>query len=107
VTGNQPLLQQALMRLPWAQAPATRRRGTGHGRTESRWIKVIDLDGTDAHALFPHAPRAVKVIRRRRLLTALRPPTERAHALLGNWGRSTESPSARGASAPSLPPLSS
>src|SRR3954447_13104976 len=48
VKGNQPLLRQRLMRLPWAQAPGTRRRGTGHGRTESRSIKVIDLDGTDA-----------------------------------------------------------
>src|SRR5215217_8250997 len=33
VKGNQPLLRQELMRLPWAQAPGTRRRGTGHGRT--------------------------------------------------------------------------
>src|SRR3954462_9145357 len=35
VTGNQPLLRQALMRLPWAHAPGCRRRGRGHGRTES------------------------------------------------------------------------
>jgi hypothetical protein len=57
VKGNQPLLRRELMRLPWAQAPGTRRRGTGHGRTESRSIKVIDLDGTDAQTLFPHARR--------------------------------------------------
>jgi predicted transposase YbfD/YdcC len=67
VTGTQPLLRQALMCLPWAQAPGTRRRGTGHGRTESRSIKVIDLDGTDAQALFPGARRAIKVVRRRRV----------------------------------------
>src|SRR3954471_17156361 len=66
VKGNQPLLRQALMRLPWAQAPGCRRRGSGHGRTESRSIKVIDLDGTPAQALFPHARRAIKVVRRRR-----------------------------------------
>jgi predicted transposase YbfD/YdcC len=67
VKGNQPLLRQALMRLPWAQAPGTRRRGTGHGRTESRSIKVIDLDGTPAQDPFPHARRAIKVVRRRRV----------------------------------------
>src|SRR3954452_3842484 len=66
VKGNQPLLRQALMRLPWAQAPGCRRRGRGHGRTESRSIKVIDLDGTPAQTLFPHAHRAIKVVRRRR-----------------------------------------
>ncbi|HSU00871.1 MAG TPA: ISAs1 family transposase [Geodermatophilus sp.] len=67
VKGNQPMLRQELMRLPWAQAPGTRRRGTGHGRIESRSIKVIDLDGTDAQALFPGARRAIKVVRRRRI----------------------------------------
>src|SRR4051794_8829637 len=67
VKGNQPLLREELRRLPWAQAPDTRRRGTGHGRTESRSIKVIDLDGSRAPALFPHARRAIKVVRRRRV----------------------------------------
>jgi predicted transposase YbfD/YdcC len=67
VKGNQPLLRQALTRLPWAQAPGTRRRGTGHGRTEHRSINVIDLDGTPAQHLFPHARRAIKVVRRRRV----------------------------------------
>ena len=36
VKGNQPLLRAALRRLPWAHAPGTRRRGSGHGRRESR-----------------------------------------------------------------------
>src|SRR3954452_24204811 len=96
VKGNQPLLRQRLMRLPWAQAPGTRRRGTGHGRTESRSIKVIDLDGTDAHALFPGARRAIKVVRRRRV-GARKPSVEIVYAvtsldhrgadcrLLGDW----------------------
>jgi predicted transposase YbfD/YdcC len=66
VKGNQPLLRQALRGLPWAHAPGLRRRGTGHGRAESRSIKVIDLDGTHTQALFPHARRAIKVVRRRR-----------------------------------------
>src|SRR3954467_7076090 len=63
VKGNQPLLRQALMRLPWAQAPGCRRRGSGHGRTESRSIKVIDLAGSPEARLFPHGARAIKVAR--------------------------------------------
>ena len=46
--------------------PGQRRRQTAHGRTESRSIKVVDLDDTPAAALFPHATRAIKVVRRRR-----------------------------------------
>jgi predicted transposase YbfD/YdcC len=80
VKGSQPLLRQALLRLPWAHAPGTRRRGAGHGRTESRSIKVIDLDGTDARALFPHARRAIKVVRRRRVAD-LRPSVEIVYAV--------------------------
>jgi predicted transposase YbfD/YdcC len=80
VKSNQPLLRQALIRLPWAKAPGTRRRGRGHGRTESRSIKVIDLDGTDAHGLFPHARRAIKVVRRRRI-GARRPSVEIVYAI--------------------------
>lgn len=34
VKGNRPLLRQALLRLPSAHAPGTRRRRTEHGRTE-------------------------------------------------------------------------
>jgi predicted transposase YbfD/YdcC len=65
VKANQPTLRQALRRLPWAAAPGWRRRGRGHGRTESRSIKVIDLDGTGIAQLFPAARRAIKVVRRR------------------------------------------
>jgi predicted transposase YbfD/YdcC len=80
VKGNQRLLRRALLRLPWAHAPGTRRRGAGHGRTESRSIKVIDLDGTDARALFPHARRAIKVVRRRRVADR-RPSVEIVYAV--------------------------
>jgi predicted transposase YbfD/YdcC len=80
VKSNQPLLRQALMRLPWAQAPGTRRRGRGHGRSESRSIKVIDLDGTAAHGLFPHGRRAIKVVRRRRI-GGRRPSIEIVYAI--------------------------
>src|SRR4051794_13047348 len=54
VKGNQPLPRQALLRLPWAHAPGTRRRGTGHGRTHSPAIKVIALARTPAQGPFPH-----------------------------------------------------
>lgn len=65
VKGNQPTLRTALRRLPWAQAPGSRRRDRSHGRQESRSIKVIDLDGTGIEELFPGARRAIKVVRRR------------------------------------------
>jgi predicted transposase YbfD/YdcC len=65
VKANQPTLRQALRRLPWAAAPGARRRGRGHGRTESRSVKVIDLEGTGVDELFPGARRAIKVVRRR------------------------------------------
>src|SRR3954447_8660500 len=80
VKNNQPLLRQELRRLPWAQAPGTRRHATRHGRTESRSIKVIDLDGTAARGLFPHARRAIKVVRRRRI-GARRPSVEVVYAI--------------------------
>ncbi len=66
VKSNQPTLRRALARLPWAQVSGLRDRHVGHGRAESRSIKVIDLDGTPEAGLFPHGARAIKVVRRRR-----------------------------------------
>jgi predicted transposase YbfD/YdcC len=66
VKNNQPALRRALAALPWGQVPGSRRRQLGHGRIESRSIKVVDLDGHRAQALFPHAARAIKVVRSRR-----------------------------------------
>jgi len=45
VKGNQSTLRTALARLPWASAPGLRERNVGHGRIESRSIKVIELHG--------------------------------------------------------------
>ena len=42
VKGNQPTLRRAPARLPWGHAPGLRERNAGHGRIESRSIKVID-----------------------------------------------------------------
>ena len=73
VKANQPTLRRAPAALPWAQVDGERRRDRGHGRTESRSIKVLDLDAHPAQALFPHAARAIKVVRsRRRTATAAR-----------------------------------
>jgi hypothetical protein len=67
--GNQKTLHARLEALPWAQVPeAARVRSVGHGRTESRTIRVIDLAGSsDGHGeFFPDAAQALKIIRRRR-----------------------------------------
>lgn len=81
VKANQPTLRRALAALPWAQAPRSRRREAAHGRTESRSIKVIDLDGDPAAALFPHAARAIKVVRRRREQRTGKTSTETVYAI--------------------------
>jgi predicted transposase YbfD/YdcC len=66
VKANQPTLRRAVAALPWGQVSGSRHRQAGHGRTESRSIKVLDLDGHPLQALFPHVQRAIKVVRRRR-----------------------------------------
>jgi predicted transposase YbfD/YdcC len=81
VKANQPTLRRALAALPWAQVSGSRRRQAGHGRAESRSVKVIDLDGHPAAALFPHAARAIKVVRRRREQRSGRTSTEIVYAV--------------------------
>ncbi len=81
VKGNQPTLRRALARLPWAQLPGRRDRAVGHGRTESRSIKVLDLDGTPEAGLFPHGARAIKVVRRRRCAGQAKPSVETVYAI--------------------------
>jgi predicted transposase YbfD/YdcC len=66
VKSNQPTLRRTLAALPWAEVEGSRRRDRGHGRIESRSIKVLDLDAHPVRALFPHATRAIKVVRSRR-----------------------------------------
>jgi predicted transposase YbfD/YdcC len=77
---NQPALRHTLVLLPWACAPGRLARHRGHGRAESRSVKVIDLDGGPAHRLFPHAARAIKVVRRRRR-RGHRPSIETVYAI--------------------------
>jgi predicted transposase YbfD/YdcC len=81
VKGNQPKLRRALARLPWVQAPGQRECTVGHGRTESRSIKVIDLAGTPEAGLFPHGARAIKVVRRRHRPGQAKPSVETVYAI--------------------------
>ena len=69
IKGNQKTLYTRLKALPWAQVPeAARVRSVGHGRIETRTIRVVDLTGSsDGHGeFFPHARQALKIVRRRR-----------------------------------------
>jgi uncharacterized metal-binding protein len=69
IKGNQKTLHARLKALPWRDVPeAGRVRSVGHGRVETRTIRVIDLEGSsDGHGeFFPDAAQAIKIVRRRR-----------------------------------------
>ena len=69
IKGNQKTLHSRLRALPWSEVPeAARVRSVGHGRTETRTIRVVDLTGSsDGHGeFFPDAREALKIVRRRR-----------------------------------------
>jgi predicted transposase YbfD/YdcC len=69
IKGNQKTLHTRLKALPWSQVPeAARVRSVGHGRVETRTIRIIDLAGSsDGHGeFFPDAAQAIKIVRRRR-----------------------------------------
>ncbi|MFL5335340.1 MAG: ISAs1 family transposase, partial [Geminicoccaceae bacterium] len=69
VKGNQKTLHSRLKALPWSEVPeAAGVRSVGHGRVETRTIRVIDLVGSsDGHGeFFPDARQAIKIVRRRR-----------------------------------------
>ena len=62
VKGNQKNLRQQLEALPWKDIPLQgRTRGTGHGRSEIRRIKVATVN----NLLFPGTRQAIQVKRRR------------------------------------------
>jgi predicted transposase YbfD/YdcC len=68
IKGNQKTLHSRLKALPWAEVPeAARVRSVGHGRVETRTIRVIDLAGSsDGHGEFLPGAQALKIVRRRR-----------------------------------------
>jgi predicted transposase YbfD/YdcC len=79
VKGNQPGLHAQLAALPWKDIPvAEQTRDRGHGRAESRTLKITMVR---RGILFPHAAKAVQITRRRRSLTSRRWHTETAYAV--------------------------
>ena len=67
VKGNQPKLHAQLAALPWRDVPvANISRDRGHGRVETRRLKVTEVS---VGLLFPYAVQAIQIHRRRRTLT--------------------------------------
>jgi len=79
VKGNQPTLYAQLKALPWRDIPAVDvTRGKGHGRLESRTVKVTAVS---VGIGFPHARLAIQITRRRRPLTGRKWKTETVYAI--------------------------
>src|SRR6266508_2240188 len=69
VKANQPTLHAQLRQLPWHDVPVLdRSRDRGHGRVETRSLKVVTVAGLG----FPHARQALQITRRVRDLHSRR-----------------------------------
>ena len=64
VKDNQPRLRARLAALPWAQVPGVSSTNSGHGRIETRTVKVTSVQRGIG---FPHAHLAIQVTRLRRV----------------------------------------
>jgi hypothetical protein len=81
VKGNQPTLHAQLKTLPWRDVPPVDvTRGKGHGRVESRRVK---LTAVSVGIGFRHACLALQVTRRRRPLNGRDWRTETVYAITG------------------------
>lgn len=79
VKANQPKLHAQLKALPWREIPAVDlTRGKGHGRLESRTVK---LTAVSVGIGFPHARLAIQVTRRRRSLNGRKWRSQTVHAI--------------------------
>ncbi len=79
VKANQPSLLRQLRALPWTDIPAADvTTGKGHGRRESRTLKLTTVS---AGIGFPGAALALQLTRRRRPLTGRRWSTETIYAI--------------------------
>jgi len=79
VKANQPSLHAQLRALPWRDIPAVdATRDKGHGRVESRTVKLTTVA---AGIGFAHAKPAVQITRRRRTLTGRRWRTETVYVI--------------------------
>jgi predicted transposase YbfD/YdcC len=78
VKANQPSLLRQPRELPWRQIPvADRTVDRGHGRAETRRLKVTTIAGLD----FPHATQALRITRRVRSLASRRWRTQTVYAI--------------------------
>jgi predicted transposase YbfD/YdcC len=76
---NQPKLHAQLVGLPWQQIPvADHRHDRGHGRVETRQIKITTVG---AGIGFPNARLAVQIVRRRRPIGQARWSSETVYAV--------------------------
>ncbi|GAB2520962.1 hypothetical protein GCM10026982_54930 [Nocardiopsis aegyptia] len=67
VKTNQPTLHAQVSALPWDELPLAHTRSeNGHGRGESRSIKVLGIADSLDEIAFPHARLALRIHRRRR-----------------------------------------
>jgi predicted transposase YbfD/YdcC len=79
VKANQPTLLRQLRELPWAEVPvADQTSNKGHGRSESRTVKVTSVG---VGIGFPHAELALQVHRRSRRTGSRRWRTETVYAI--------------------------
>jgi predicted transposase YbfD/YdcC len=76
VKGNQPTLHTQLRALPWREVPVLDRT-RGHGRVETRSLKVVTVAGL----AFPHATQALQITRRIRDLQQRRRRTKVVYAV--------------------------
>jgi predicted transposase YbfD/YdcC len=80
VKANQPELHNSLRRLPWKDVTARRYdRETGHGRRETRATRALTV--TDLGLDFPHAVRAVRILRHRTDLASGRCSRQTVYAI--------------------------
>jgi predicted transposase YbfD/YdcC len=88
VKANQPTLLAQLRSLPWLQVPvADQTSGKGHGRCESRTVKITAVA---AGIGFPHARLAIQMIRRRRRPASRTWQSENVYALTDlDWDQTT------------------
>jgi predicted transposase YbfD/YdcC len=82
VKANQPGLHHQLMALPWAHIPTVDTTlDKGHGRIESRALKLAAIEDQDTAIKFPHARLAIQLTRRRKPLTSRKWHTETVYAI--------------------------
>ncbi|MFH0246339.1 ISAs1 family transposase [Streptomyces sp. HK10] len=82
IKANQPTAHRQLAALPWSDVPVQHTTtSTGHGRRESRSLKMCGIADELGGIAFPHARLAVRVHHRRRRPTGQRESRETAYAV--------------------------